>query len=288
MSMSLPMLSNASVVPLYQVGNQLGEGAFWDNEGQRLLWVDILEARLFAQHGDGFERFELPVMPSVIWKIENDCVYVATEEGVGEVALSTGRYRTVLEVEAQKKDTRSNDGGAAPDGSFWFGTMLHEPVEKGGAIYRIYPDLSVERIGSPVGIPNTFLFPPGTGYALIGDTFERRIYRYSLHPKKKPELLGVWMEKQKGDAGSPDGSALVDDVAVVNAEWGGSRLVAYDLDGREYDSLALPVSQPTSCVLGGRHGRTLFVTSAREGLSDAELAHEPDAGSVFTVELASP
>lgn len=287
MSLTLPMLSNGSVVPLYQVGNQLGEGAFWDHEGQRLLWVDILESRLFAQKEDGFETFELPVMPSVIWKIENDRVYLATEEGVGEVALSTGRYRTVLAVEAQRPDTRSNDGGVAPDGSFWFGTMLHNPVEKGGAIYRVAPDLSVERIVSPVGIPNTFLFPPGTGYALVGDTLERRIYRCSLDPVE-PELLGVWLEKKEHESGAPDGSALVDGVAVVNAEWGGARLVAYDLDGREYDSLALPVSQPTSCAVGGRQGHTLFVTSAREGLTDTELAREPDAGSVFAVELAAP
>ncbi len=46
-----------------------------------------------------------------------------------------------------------------------------------------------------------------------------------------------------------------------------------------------PVSRPTSVTIGGPYMRTLFITSAREGLSDAELAREPLAGGIFAMEV---
>ena len=278
------MFEGAKPVAFHTAGNSLGEGAFWDASGQRLLWVDILEQRAMVKQGNSFSNYKLPVMPSVIWKVTEEQVYLASEKGVGILALSDGDYRTVVEVEADRPDTRSNDGGVAPDGSFWFGTVLNEPKGKGGAIYRVAPDLSVERMAAPVGIPNTFLFPSSGEYALIGDSLERRIYRYSIDG----DHLGareVWMEKGSNDGGTPDGSVLIGERMVINAEWDGGRIVAYDMEGRECDALSLPVSRPTSCALGGADGRTLFITSAREGLTREEIAQQPDAGAVFAVQL---
>lgn len=280
------VFANAEVSTLFHAENQLGEGAFWEATKQRLLWVDILERKVLVQNGNGYAEYILPVMPSAIWKVVEGQVYLATEQGVGLLNLANGSYRTVVEVEASRPLTRSNDGGVAPDGSFWFGTMLCEPTKKGGAIYRVDPALSVEYVDGPVGIPNTFLFPPGWNAALIGDTYDRSIYRYALAPGK-PRRESVWLAKSDSRVGNPDGSALVDGAVIVNAEWDGGRLVAYDLAGRKFDELRLPVSRPTSCAVGGKDGRSLFVTSAREGLSDDALAREPESGSVFEVRIAS-
>ena len=46
----------------------------------------------------------------------------------------------------------------------------------------------------------------------------------------------------------------------------------------------MPVQQPTCCAFGGEGRRTLFVTSAREGLTEAELARQPLAGALFALE----
>ena len=45
--------------------------------------------------------------------------------------------------------------------------------------------------------------------------------------------------------------------------------------------LELPVTQPTCVCLGGPNLDLLFVSTARENLSAAELAMQPDAGNVF-------
>jgi sugar lactone lactonase YvrE len=46
----------------------------------------------------------------------------------------------------------------------------------------------------------------------------------------------------------------------------------------------MPVSQPSSCIFGGADLSTLYVTSAWDGLSDAERAAQPLAGSLFALE----
>ena len=59
----------------------------------------------------------------------------------------------------------------------------------------------------------------------------------------------------------------------------------YAPDGSVDRIVEMPVEQPSSCAFGGEGLRTLYVTSAREGLSEAELADQPLAGSLFAVDV---
>ena len=55
----------------------------------------------------------------------------------------------------------------------------------------------------------------------------------------------------------------------------------YATDGRLDRALRLPVSNVTSCTFGGPGLADLYITSAREGLSPAELGDQPLAGGLF-------
>ena len=82
----------------------------------------------------------------------------------------------------------------------------------------------------------------------------------------------------------PDGLKVDANGHIWLAVWGGS--VVLHLDGETGDILdrvELPVTQVTSCTFGGEDDRTLFITSARGGLSDEQLAAQPHAGSIFQV-----
>jgi len=68
------------------------------------------------------------------------------------------------------------------------------------------------------------------------------------------------------------------------AHWGGSRVSRFHSDGRLDCSIALPVSQVTSCVFGGSSLDRMFVTSASIGLSAEQLVREPLAGGLFEVD----
>lgn len=57
-------------------------------------------------------------------------------------------------------------------------------------------------------------------------------------------------------------------------------------DGTLDAIVKLPVSRPTSCAFGGSVLKTLYVTTARQGLDEAQLQREPLAGAVFAYETA--
>ena len=65
------------------------------------------------------------------------------------------------------------------------------------------------------------------------------------------------------------------------AEWGSSRVRAYAPDGSVLRDVMLPVSQPSCPAFGGPELRDLYVTTARQDLSEEALAAEPLAGQVF-------
>jgi sugar lactone lactonase YvrE len=71
------------------------------------------------------------------------------------------------------------------------------------------------------------------------------------------------------------------------ALWDGGAVARFDPQtGEVLDTIALPVSRVTACTFGGTDLNTLFITSARIGLTPAQLASEPLAGAIFAVKTS--
>ena len=66
-----------------------------------------------------------------------------------------------------------------------------------------------------------------------------------------------------------------------NARWGGHCVVRFAPDGSVDRVLEMPVGLPTSVAFGGRDLQTLFITTARYGMSPDDLAAEPLSGHLF-------
>jgi sugar lactone lactonase YvrE len=79
----------------------------------------------------------------------------------------------------------------------------------------------------------------------------------------------------------PDGLTVDAEGGVWVACWGGARVSRFTPDGSLERSVSLPTPNVTSPVFGGSALDRLFITSAREGLSPEQLAHDPAAGAVF-------
>ena len=83
------------------------------------------------------------------------------------------------------------------------------------------------------------------------------------------------------DEGHPDGLTVDAGGHVWVACYGGSAVRRFTPNGEPAGLVRLPVRNVTSCAFGGPDLAELFVTTAAEGLSDAERAEQPDAGRVF-------
>jgi sugar lactone lactonase YvrE len=89
---------------------------------------------------------------------------------------------------------------------------------------------------------------------------------------RTPEALGV-----------PDGACVDTEGAYWCALHGGGRLQRYTAAGKLNAEILLPVSQPTMCAFGGVALDTLYITSARDKLTAAQLRDEPLAGALLCV-----
>ena len=262
--------------------NGLGEGPLWDHDLALLYWVDIAAQRIHWFDPDSGLKghWQLPVRASALALRNDGTLLVATDRGFGTFNPRTSAFALQLHPEPEREGNRSNDGHADVKGRFWIGTMDDTERSSSGALYRLDPDWSVTRVLDHLGIPNTVLCTADGRALYVADSKSRELFRFtvgssgSLHD---PKLLA----RLAPDEGAPDGSALDEEGFLWNAQWGASRIVRYAPDGEVDRIVNVPVGQPTSCTFGGRDLSTLFITSARKGLSEQALAREPLAGGVF-------
>lgn len=244
-------------------------------EGLRMLdgvvhWVDLLRGELYSwTPGSGRKGALLRTCDAPLGFVEK------APDGrlIGAVGTGLSWLRDdgpAVEIAATGLDStrhRVNDGCFAPDGSCWFGTMVHDGSTPEGHVWRWDPETGdVTSILSGLDIPNGPIFLPEIQAMLIGDTVAGQILSTSTVPGSSVELFA------KVDGGSPDGMHVARDGRLWNAVWGGNRLDVYGPGDRAPKPVALPVSQPTSVVLTADPDPLVIVTSASVGLAaPAEL-----------------
>ncbi len=265
--------------------NVLGEGPVWDARARRLYWVDIKGRRLeWLEPADGstggvdLDRQVTAVAP----RLGGPGLVAATETGVGVLDLVTGAYEQRLDPEPDRPHNRANDGNVDLAGRFWFGTMDDRERGASGALYRLDPDWTCTRVLDGLGISNTLVCSPDGRTLYVADSLAGTMDSLAIDP-----VTGAAGERRafintRGQGCAPDGSAVDADGYVWNAQWGGARIVRYAPDGRIDRIVPMPVDQPSSCAFGGDDLATLYVTTARKGLSDEALARQPLAGSLLS------
>ena len=73
------------------------------------------------------------------------------------------------------------------------------------------------------------------------------------------------------------------------AHWGGACVSCHHPEtAQELGRVHLPTSHVTNCAFGGADLQTLFISTARTGLSPEQLAAQPLAGGLFAVDVGSP
>ncbi len=270
-------------------GCLLGEGPLWSPSEGFLWWVDIKRAKLHRHNPTtgNTRRYDLPLHASALALADGGLIMVGDRE-VGRYDTATESYRPICQLN-EPDGFRTNDGGLAPDGSLWFGTMDDNETLDEGQYYRLAPDLTVDRIGLPeVLVTNTMQFSPDGKIFYTCDSAEQMILAFD-HDPVTGALSNRRVFASTLEFGCyPDGSAIDADGYLWNAQWAGSRLVRYAPDGQIDRVVNLPVSRPTSCAFGGDDLKTLYITSARVGLSDAAIDRQPMAGSLFALDVDVP
>ena len=276
--------------------NLLGEGITWSVDQENLYWLDVvIPSKLFQLHlpTNKLSTFIMPEMISSISIRSKKDLIVASQYGVYNYNLTSNNFTRLIETEPLLKFNRSNDGASDIKGRFWFGTMQNNLDEEGqdipitknsGSLYRLNTDLTLDKIESNLGIPNTFIWNPDNTKFYFTDSMEGIIYSYDFN-EKSGEIKNK-TNFATFNRGVPDGSTMDSEGFVWNCRWGGSCVVRFDPLGRVDRVLEVPVANVTNCVFGGKDLKTLFITTARQGLSKEYITKNPYAGSLFAIDLS--
>ena len=114
------------------------------------------------------------------------------------------------------------------------------------------------------------------------------IARHRQHDEAQ-DLAGTEELARNGDQHQhePVTEAVADAVEEI-VDVAGARIERYSAQGELIDTVPMPCSNITKIAFGGHDLRTVFVTTARKGLSEEQLATQPLAGGLFRFRVPTP
>jgi sugar lactone lactonase YvrE len=259
---------------------ELAEGPVWDTSRSLLRWVDILPGHVHALD---------PATGAHTWFDAGEPVgTVGLTRGGGLVLARLDRFaltdhdgqrlRPLGEFSIDRTVLRFNDGKPDPWGNFCAGTCAWTDQGPPCSLYRLSPDGAVAEIVGDVGLSNgldwsddrrTFYFADSASGAV--DVFATDPDAGALGARRRFVTVG----------GVPDGLTLDTEGCVWVAIWGSSELRRYTPGGELDTVVSLPVTQVTSAAFGGSDLSTLYITTARENFTPADLREQPHAGDIF-------
>lgn len=263
---------------------ELGEGPLWHPKRKALFWFDVLGKSMFVREGATQRKYNFDEMASAAGWVDDTTLLVASETALYSLDLDSEALTHLCPLEADNPINRSNDGRADPWGGFWIGTMGKNAEDEAGAIYRYYKG-ELRQLYASITISNAISFEPSGTFACFTDTKTRKIMRQNLSDKEgwpvgDPEIYLDFT----GETWGPDGAVFDAAGNFWNAQWGASRIACYDPSGKMLTSVAFPAPHTSCPAFGGEDLTSLFCTTARQGMSQADLAGKPLSGMTFVAE----
>ena len=117
----------------------------------------------------------------------------------------------------------------------------------------------------------------------FSDSLGRQSLAYDLAPDGKLTKRRVFQKYDEAD-GLPDGCCVDVEGCVWIAFYDGSKVMRLSPAGERLETLTLPARFITSCCLGGKDLRTLYVTSGQA----PDGSPDPQGGALFATEVKVP
>lgn len=270
----------------FRAGAILGESPVWDEQRRVLLCVDITRGLVF--------EFSSVTLPTVVCQLAPPVSALALG-AVGEMLLALRRsvvivddrcdvVRAVTVFTDGPASLRLNDGKVDPWGGFVVGTLDDTCAVPRNRLFRLSRSFDVSTRVEGLMLSNGMGWSADRKHFYVVDSARRTILHYDVDPDSGQmgrERSLVITELP----GLPDGLAVDNEGCLWVAMWGGFEVRRYTPTGELALRLGLPVSLVTSLAFGGDGLDELYITTARAGLTDEQVASEPHAGDVFWADI---
>jgi sugar lactone lactonase YvrE len=243
--------------------------------------------------------------PGCIAPTRSGGLVIALRDGIYRAAAWGGPLERLARAEHDTATTRFNDGRADPLGRFWAGTIYEPRDQPKAALYALDARGGTPRLARMAGDAvngNGLAWSPDAATLYWADTSRHlirawdwdaeanRLTRERVFHRFADKPAGWWPDGSDGSSyrGRPDGAAVDTEGNYYCAMYEGSRLVKLAPSGALLAEIELPVPCPTMPCFGGPDLCTLFVTTARHGRPDAELAAFPLSGHLLALRVDVP
>lgn len=268
----------------FQAQATTGEGSIWHCERQTIFWVDIEGKTLYEFNpltkqcaSWPFDRMVSTVVPET-----DSTVIVSLQNEIVRVNLHDGHTTSIAPIPDFDGKVRCNDGKCDPAGRLWIGTMGFGAPKDAGTLYSVLPDGTVTPKLDKVTISNGIVWSSNKKYMYYNDTPTGKIARYRYDTESGDILFdGTAVTLPKG-TGAPDGMTIDENDNLWVAQWGGFGVYCYNpYTGELLAKVDVPAPHVASCAFGGKKLDTLYITTARAGMTEEQLKEFPLSGSVF-------
>ena len=269
------------------------ENALWSPETGLLWFLDLLDPALhrYDPATGAHERQALGgtvPLGCLVRGPGHDGFLLARREGIFRLEPATATMTFWVDPNARALDVACNDGKIGPDGALWLCTDDLAEKEPRGVLWRVAPDGTAALIDAGFVVGNGPAFSPDGRTMYLADTMAGRILAYDLVPELGEVRARRLFVEFAADAGYPDGMTVDAQGFLWVAHWGGSRVTRYDPDGSVERVVPMPVPNVTSVAFAGPELTTLYITTAREGMSAAQLEAAPEAGGLYRLDTDIP
>jgi len=270
---------------LFDAKATLGEGPAWDAKSQTLYWIDILERRIYA----GTELLaQLDYLIGCLAPCKNGHLILALTSKWGFNLVDfdpiLGQQTNITSLDSENPTrNRFNDGKCDPSGRFLVGTMDDDETDPTGSFYS-FDGKQAKVLFRGVTISNGLAWSPDhkTFYYIDTPTREVKAFDYDVSTGQiaNPRAVIHFSES----LGWPDGMTSDMEGNLWVAMWGGAQVTKWNPNsGKLLEQVPVPALHSSACVFGGKDRNELYITSARKGMSEADLKKYPLSGGLFKV-----
>jgi len=279
------MITNATV--LSPSACTLGESPLWHAARRSCFWADIEERKMFEYRWaeKTIRTWHLPERISLIRQGKNNELVLGLQGGIYTFNLYSENLTQVTALSENWQTHRCNDGAFDSMGRLWIGTMQLNPSEGFGSLYCISSSNTVEKKIAQVTISNGITWSADNTRMYYIDSATKQVDVYFFNEATGEITFEKTAIKIPAELGLPDGMAMDEKGCLWIALWGGYGVGRWDVNtGEMIGFVKIPVPFVTSCAFVGNNFDELLITTASQGMDEAELKKYPQSGYVFTVQ----
>lgn len=287
------------------------EGPFWDQQDERLLYVDLVNLAVIQHDIENDTvvkwHFETPIT-SIVKKDEEHYILVTNQKLLlfNKITQEVSDYYVFTNLE---EFHLLNDAKLDSQGNIWFGsvddrfrsykespeTAMKEYPYQPSKFYRLSKKKILTEFDFPVTLSNGIAFNEAENVVFHVDSATQAIWKLEFDVNQKLIDRSKFFECDQ-TLGFPDG-ITIDANGDLWVPLFKSRFIATNYDksskmlkvsgktGTILEQYDFPISHITSCQFGGNELQYLFVTTANELLDPKEKQQQQDAGKIHVFEV---